>query len=351
MWKWKSVLVLSLAAVLTAGLCGSIPAVAGESASTITIVDSAGRVVELPYPLERVVVINPPVAEVMLALGVADSVVGTTGSVAKKLELGVFSDTLQVARSAHGEPDLEKIIELSPQAVITYGTHPAIDIQQLADALAPAGIAVVGIDAYKLDTLYRDILTLGMLFEKLPDAAELIVFFQNALEAVEEKVGQVAGEGPRVYAEQHGDNAYGPGSEWDEIIGMAGGINIFADAPMPYFEADPEVVLERNPQVVLKDTRRTPPMGYGVTDPEPIKAYIDELVARPGWDALDAVQDGKVYVISTSIGSGPRKIFMVPYLAKIFHPELEIDPEALLSTYHETFLGVEHWGIFVYPTP
>ena len=351
MRRWKRFLILSLAAVFTVGLCGAIPAIGGESISTITIVDSAGRVVELAYPLERVVVINPPVAEVMLALGVAGRVVGITGSVAKKLELRAFNDTPQVARSAHGEPDLEKILELSPQAVITYGTHPAVDIQQLANTLAPAGIPVVGIDAYKLDTLYRDILTLGMLFDKLPDAAKLIVFFQNTLEDTEEKVSQVAKVGPRVYAEGHGDDAYGPGSEWDEIIKMAGGINIFADAPMPYFKADPEAVLERNPQVVLKGTRRTPPMGYGVTDPEPIRAYLDELVGRPGWDALDAVQKGKVYVISTSIGAGPRKIFMVPYLAKIFYPELEIDPETLLRNYHETFLGVKHWGIFVYPEP
>lgn len=50
---WKRFLILSLVVVFTAGLCSTIPAVAEEDAPTITIVDSARRVVELPYPLDR----------------------------------------------------------------------------------------------------------------------------------------------------------------------------------------------------------------------------------------------------------------------------------------------------------
>ena len=40
----------------------------GKSVESITIVDSVGREVEVPYPLERIVVLNPSGAEILLAL-------------------------------------------------------------------------------------------------------------------------------------------------------------------------------------------------------------------------------------------------------------------------------------------
>jgi len=238
--------------------------------------------------------------------------------------------------------------------VLTYGTHPRVDIEEVAATLAPAGIKVVGIDCFKLDTLFSDITTLGQLFGTEEKAGKLIMFFQDILGAVEEKVRDLnPEEKPRVYAEHHRGDYYsfGPGSAWHEMIERAGGINIFADMPMPYPEVDPEAVIERNPQVILKDTRRTPPMGYGVTDTEPIQAYIDELTARPGWEALDAVRDGRVYVTSPDLTAGPKKVIAIAYFAKLFHPQLDLDPEAIFREYLESWQGIEYKGIFIYPEP
>jgi iron complex transport system substrate-binding protein len=351
--RQKPILMAMLIVALVMGLFGVFSAPI-EAASTITIVDSAGRVVELPYPLERVVVLNPPSAEVMRATGVTDRIIGISGSLARADYWPGLSGLPQVARFAHTEPDYEKIIELNPQAVITYGTHPAIDIQEIADALAPAGIKVVGIDCYELDTLFRDIATLGAIFGREAQAARLIVFFQDILDAVEEKVGGLESEEkPRVYAEHHGGDyhTFGASSPWHAMIERAGGINIFAGISMPYPEVDPEAVIEGNPQVILKDTRGTPPMGYGVTDTAPIQAYIAELAARPGWEALDAVRDRRVYVLSPDLTAGPKKVIAIAYFAKLFHPEFDLDPKAMLREYHERWQGVEHKGVFIYPEP
>jgi iron complex transport system substrate-binding protein len=315
---------------------------------TITVVDSAGRVVEIPQPLERVVVINPPAAEVIAILGATDLVVGTSGSVVGKAELPGYAAITQVSRSAHGEVDLEVITQLEPQLVIHYASIGSI--QGLADSLAPAGIPVVGIDAYKLDTLFSDILTLGQIFGNLPRAAELIVFLQSAIDTARNAVAQMTRDMPRVYGEHHGGAAYAIGSEWNTIFAWAGGNNIYGDQPMPYFEADPEVTIQLNPQVILFDSRSSA-VGYGKTDEAAMAEALASYIDRPGWDTLDAVVNGSVYVVSSSIGSGPRKVFLAPFMAKAFYPELAIDPEALLATYHEDFLGVDQAGIFVYPMP
>lgn len=308
----------------------------------------------MPFPLERVVVLNPPNAEVMRALGVADRIVGISGPMAKPDYWPELSKKPVMAKHAHGEPDYEKIVELGPQAVFAYGTHPALDIGKIADALAPAGIEVVGIDCFKLKTLYEDIETLGKIFDREDKAAELVEFLQGIPGMVEERVkGLKEEEKVRVYAEHHGKDylAFGPHSEWDSMIRTAGGVNIFADAPKPYFEADPEVLLERNPEVILKDVRRAPKMGYGVTDTEPMKAYLEEFTSRTGWSELDAVKEGKVYLVSPGIGAGPRKIIATVYFAKIFYPDLfaDVDPDDILGEYFERFQGIELKGVFIYP--
>lgn len=321
-----------------------------------TITDSAGREIELPSSLERVVVLNPPNAEVMRALGVADRVIGISGSLAKPDYWPALAQKPVVAKHAHGEPDFEKIIELDPQIVLTYGTHRAVDVTAMADTLAPAGIEVVGIDCYKLDTLFADIEILGEMFGKEEAAAELIGFLQIIPQMAESKVKDLKPEERvTVYAESHGGDyvAFGPGSEWHTMIETAGGSNIFADAAKPYTEVDPEVLIERNPQVILKDARRTPKMGYGVTDTEPMQAYLDEFTARPGWSEIDAVRDGKVYVVSSALGAGPTKMITILYFAKVLYPErfADIDPDSVLAKYYEKFQGVEFKGMFMYPEP
>jgi len=320
---------------------------------SIVVVDSAGRAVEVPYPLERVIVLSPPIAEVMRALGVVDRIVGISGSLAKPYFPGL-SQLPQVARFAHTEADYERIIELNPQAVLTYGTHPAVDIQEFADALAPARIPVLGIDCFRLSSLYRDIATLGAVFGREARAARFIVFLQDILDAVDEKLAELSpDQRPRVYAEHHARDyrTFGPGSPWHAMIERAGGINIFADAPVPYPRVDPEAVIERNPQVILKDVRSVPPMGYAVTDVAPIQAYMEEFIARPGWAALEAVRDGRVYLLSPDLTAGPKKPLALAYFAKVFHPELDLDPEAFLREYYETWQGVELKGVFIYPEP
>jgi iron complex transport system substrate-binding protein len=51
---------------------------------TVTITDSAGRSVELPQPLEKVVVLNTNVVEAMRILKVQDRVIGVSDTVSKR---------------------------------------------------------------------------------------------------------------------------------------------------------------------------------------------------------------------------------------------------------------------------
>jgi len=345
---------IALALVMLLALMSGCTPAHPPAPTTITITDSGGREIEVPFPLERVVVLNPPAAQVIHALGATDKVIGVSGTIAGAEFMPEFSAKAVVARYAHGEPDYEKIIELKPQLVITYGTHPAVDIGKLTETLAPAGIKVAGIDCYKLGTLFNEIGILGKLFGKEEEASKLVDFLQGPAKIVESRTKNLKPEERvKVYAEHHGKDylAFGPGSEWHTIIEKAGGTNIFADARRPYVEVDPEKIIKRNPQVILKDVRRALKMGYGVTETESVKEYLEGFIKRPGWENLEAVKEGKVYLVSSTLGAGLGKVFFIPYLAKILHPKLfeDLDPQSLLRKYYKRFHNAEFEGVVIYP--
>ncbi|MCL0065869.1 ABC transporter substrate-binding protein [Dehalococcoidia bacterium] len=330
------------------------PAPEVEQPRTIVITDSAGREIELSLPVDRVIVLNMLAAEVIHAIGAADRVIGVCGSTAGDASLpGLYGQTM-VSPRGHAEVDHEKIIELRPQVVITWGTHAMVDLPAFAETLAPAGIPVLGIDAFRLATLFEDIETLGKLFEKEEAAARLVEFLQKPIDLIEGRVGALSpGEKVRVFAEHHRQfMAWGPGSDQHKMIEAAGGMNIFADIGRAFLVIDPEKVITRNPQVIMRSAFGAP-MGFGATDLEPIREYLAGVIARPGWENLEAVKEGRVYLVSVDIGSGPPEIILNLFIGKILHPELfaDVDPESFLREYFEEFHGVEFKGIFVYPQP
>jgi len=76
---------------------------------TITIVDSAGRTVELPYPVKSVVALNGNVPEEMIALGAGDKIVGIGLGTKTKVDQGLLPGLEDVAVIGdEAEPNYEK---------------------------------------------------------------------------------------------------------------------------------------------------------------------------------------------------------------------------------------------------
>jgi iron complex transport system substrate-binding protein len=196
---------------------------------------------------------------------------------------------------------------------------------------------------------------LGWMLNNNERAEELIDFEQQHFDLIEERVKDLEEEQkPRFYQESGKDyHTYGPGqTNYDTPI-ACGGISIFADLPTTYGEIDPEAVLERNPQVIIKMMAGSRlPHGYDVTDTGPMEELRNAIMSRPGWDRIDAVKNGRVYLISNEAG-GIHTCIWRSYVAKWFHPELfeDVDPVEIHREWLETFLGIEYKGVYAYPTP
>jgi iron complex transport system substrate-binding protein len=103
----------------------------------------------------------------------------------------------------------------------------------------------------------------------------------------------------------------GPGSFIDDLIKLAGGTNVAAAAKTQYPTISAEEVVRADPEIiVLADA------AYGTT--------LDQVIARPGWSALTAVKNKRVYPVSGNLYSrpGPRLGTAAEEYAKLVHPEL-----------------------------
>lgn len=324
-------------------------------AGEIAVVDAAGREVTVSLPLERVVVLASQPAEVIAALGAQEKVIGVTGNHVLR---DPITKVAYQGRPAVGEilnPSVEKILELEPQLVISLsawgGARQAA--LALADQLEPYGIPVALIDCFPdVESIFRDVATLGKLFGKEARAQEYIAFFQRYLDLIAKRTqGLDPSERTRVYMEV---GEYGVTSWGHRMIVAAGGDDVAADVveTTPSVKISPEWVLERNPQVIV--ARAMPPrlMGYGVTKNDQVRGKWQEIVSRPGWEGIEAVRTGRVHLLAFEICSAPRAPVGILYMAKWFYPNLfqDMDPGQVHKEFLSQFFGLEEYpGLFVYP--
>jgi len=350
----KKIIPIVFAVALVASLLAASCAAEREEEvmpTTITIVDSAGRVVEVPQPLERIAFWDVGAAEVIRALGAGDKFVGINDYIITYYSH--FWPELQDKPTigSYVNPDYEKVIDVEPQVIFTLVGYPPDAEAQLE----PAGIKVIGMSFSTLEVLASNIKTLGLMLGKEEEAEELANFLQSKLDLIEEGVKEIEPEERKTVYFEFGHMDYfasGPGSVNDELLGKAGGINIFADLGVSSSEVDPEEILIRDPDVVIKCPMGVTYGGYTATDTSDMEAERDEMMSRPGWSELKAVKNGQVYIEGGDL-YGPMIVINLCYLAKILYPDRfeDLDVEAFHREYLEKYQGLEFKGIYVYPCP
>lgn len=344
--KWKILLICFLAAVVAlSGLMGCRDAVAQKR---ITIKDSMGRTVRVPCPPQRIVEVNGDVAELICAFGDAKKIVG-----ASSYTLGdkFFTSRLSKAKDVGKPftPSVEKIVALRPDVVFGYGKFLK---PELIAQIERAGIPVVLLDCYKLSTMSQDIRTLGAILGRQKEAEAYIAYFEKYRKLFAERTKRIPlNNRPLVYLEQYTDyTCSGPGSGGGEMLDCVGARNIGAALRVPYPVVNAEWVVAKNPQVIIKACSSSITSGYG-EKPDAMAKKRTEIMRRPGWNKIAAVRQGKVYMLSSEIFTGPRAIVGLAYFARWVYPELfrDVDPEAIHKEMLKKFHGIELKGAYVYP--
>ena len=303
-----ALLLVAAAILVTVALaaCGSGSTGASASASpsaasngAVTVTDDSGTQVTLAKPAERIVSMAPANTEIAYAVGAGSKMVAGTSyddypAAAKALpKIGDFAN-----------PNVEKIASFRPDLVLAAG-----GIQdKLRTQLESLGMKVYVVDPKTYDGTVQTILNIGKLTGEQA-AAQKVAGTMNAAE--QQVKAAVAGK-PRVstFLEIYSKPLMtaGSGTFIDDMISIAGGDNIGAQAGSGFPNFSTEVLVKDDPQVYVADSGSMSKPG--------------QINSRPGFGVLTAVKDHHVYVIQddTIARPGPRLAEGLKALASYIHP-------------------------------
>ena len=283
-------LFLALALVLAC-----IPVLAEDG---ITVTDMMNREIKLAAPADKVVVMMPGDAEILYALGAQDTIVGVGYYCTTPEETAVMPgiETLPIVKSG-SETNMEEILSLEPQIIIMTTMGHSED---LVNALAENNVQVVVTDAQDLEGVYTDIALIGTLTGKTAEAEQLIADMKQKFAEISDKAGET---GKSLYVDEsplmYGLWSAGKGTYMDDIAGICGLTNIFADIERHQMVSE-EQVLERNPDIIITTNLFDP--SWMTEMP------ADEIKGRAGWENISALQNDMVVYDPTNAVAipGPR---------------------------------------------
>ena len=283
-------------------------AACGEPAPR-TQTDSAAREVALPGgAIERIVSLAPNGTEILFAIGAGERVVGVDD----------FSNyppqVADIEKLGSLTPDIERTVALEPDLVVAA----TITSPDVIEKLEAAGIAVWVADSPDVRGVADAIRLLGDAIGQSSQADDVADRLVERIDAVADAVAG-ADRKTRVFHELDASDprkpfTIGPGNFVDDLITIAGGQNVFGDAPTAFPQVGFEDILARDPEVIILADG-----PFGVT-PESVKA-------RTGWEAIDAVANDRMYAITQELSDqisrpGPRIADALEAVARLIHPEL-----------------------------
>lgn len=294
---------LIILAVVALTACARRPANAPSLSSSATreVVDEAGRRVQLPLHVDRIVSLAPNLTEIVFAVGAGDRLVGRTRYCdypAEATKVPEVGDTMT--------PSIERIIALKPQIVLI---STASQLEAFTRQLNEQRIAVYVTNPQSLEDVFRSIQTLGDLSGEYDRAARLVAGLRQRAETVEATTRQV--KPVKVFYQVSGEPLYTIGREsyLTDLVRRAGGVSVTADVPGAFPRFSDEAALAARPEAIILPSGGS--MGTANS------AAVAALKNSP------AVLNNRVYKINDDHLSrpGPRLIDGLEEMARALHPE------------------------------
>jgi iron complex transport system substrate-binding protein len=265
-------------------------------------------VVTLGAQPQRIVSLVPAVTEMLFAIGAGPQVIAVSSYDQDPPEVR------QLPRvGALLDPDVERILSLKPDLVVTYGSQ-----SDLKQQLERASIAVFDYRHAGLADITATLRRLGAATGQSARADEVAASIERALA----KIRQRAGLGPRprtllVFGRERGAlrNIYASGGRGflHDMLEAAGGTNVFADVDRESVQVTTELVLARAPDVILEV--RSADIGSAADAAREVQSW-SPLASVP------AVRNKRVVVL-TGRGltvPGPRVAEIVERMFQALHP-------------------------------
>lgn len=303
---WRRRLPALLAATALLAACGDRGEGARASAaadSSVTLVDDAGRTITLPRPAQRIVALVPSITGTVVAIGAADRLAGRTD-----FDHGPAVDSLPSIGGGL-DPSVETLVSLRPDLVLGWETSGR---PELRDRLTALGIPVFAIKTEDTTDVFRAIRNVGRLTGRTRAADSLAASLRRELEEVRASVAGAARPSVFFMAWNDPPLTAGPNTFVSQVIEIAGGRNVFADATALWPTVSLEEIVRRQPDYVVV------PVG------EEGSGKLDELRRSTGWRELRALQQGRGVRVPSDVVNqpGPGLAEAARAMRDAIHPEL-----------------------------
>lgn len=290
----------------------TLPTLSTGADQLLTITDNSGRTTSFNKPFTRIISLYSAHTENLCSLGAADQIIGISTSD------DYPSSILDRKRFSYRE-DPEKFIGAHPDLVLV---RPMIErsYPQFIKKLENAGIKVVSLQPGSVAELFDYWKTLGILTNRGGQAEEMIVSFQAGLKRIQDTLLTIpANSRPKVYFESIHKKmkTFSPTSIAMYVLDQAGGINIATDA----IQVRKTNIADYGKERILKHALEIDIFlaQNGRMNPVTHQSILDE----PGFNAIKAVRENRVYLIEESLVSRPtyRILEGVEILNGIFFPQ------------------------------
>jgi len=242
----------------------------------------------------------PSLSELVLAMGAGGHLVARTDHDTHPSLLGLPSV------GGGLDPSLEALVAADVDLVLTTSGR---DAPALSARLEGLGIRTEVLPTNTLDDVFDAVARLGELLAVDAGADSLARALRDGLDTVRTRVANEPVV-PVLYVVWHDPPmTTGGGTFIDDLIGVAGGANVFGDLPSGWPGVGFESIVERDPHVVIWPSGDVPdPLGF--------------VRSLPGWRDLPAVREGRVtFVDAESMNRpGPGLVRSAEVLARALHP-------------------------------
>lgn len=307
------------ALALLAAACGnssssSTPTAAAKAAATptaaaafpVSVQRSDGKTLTLAAAPKRVVSLSPGATEVIYAIGAE----GELAAVDKNANYPDAANAFPTKVDAY-EPNVEAIRALNPDLVIIASDTSGL-VAKLDELKVPVLFVDIDTTVRTVDDVLAQIGVLGKVTGTSEKAAQVAASLRARIDKVTSTLQSLpAGAPVSVYHEL--DSTFYSASDGTfvgdlyRILKMK---NIAGSSATAYPQLTQEAIIAANPQVIVLADE-----AYGTS--------IDSVKARPGWSAIDAVKNNKIFAVNPDIVSrpGPRIVDALEQLAKDVYPE------------------------------
>lgn len=236
----------------------------------------------MKYP-QRIVCLTEETTETLYRVNADERIVGISGFTVRPEHARKEKPKVSAFTSAK----IGEILKLEPDLVLGFSDMQA----DIAAELVRAGVAVHVFNQRNVTGIVDMIHVLGGMLGINEDTEALAGEMDTRVTEVRQR--QADGARPRVYFEEWGDPLIS-GIGWvSELIGIAGGEDIFPERAVQAGAKEriienPDEVIERQPDIIIGSW-----CGR--------KFRPDQVAERPGWSSIPAVRDNQVHEIKSPI--------------------------------------------------